>query len=160
VASRPKRCKGSYAGAGSPEHHNILFVLDESSLATKNLYTFFSHLEAQDKVLLVGDIKQHQTVEAGSPLEQVQKHGVETAKLPQDRETERRTAAQSRKTPRRKSGQRAIDSLHKQVRIVEIADEGKRLLQIGLLTARDGENTLVISPANQERGWSMSIART
>lgn len=55
----------------APEHHNRLFVLDESSLAsTKNLHTFFARLEAQDKVLLVGDIKLHQAVEAGSPFEQ------------------------------------------------------------------------------------------
>src|SRR5205807_10294106 len=67
---------------GPPEYHSRLFVLDESSLAsTKNIHTFFARLEAQDKVLLVGDIKQHQAVEAGSPFEQFQKHGMETAKL-------------------------------------------------------------------------------
>ena len=86
----------------APEHHNRLFVLDESSLAsTKNLHTFFARLEAQDKVLLVGDIKQHQAVEAGSPFEQFQRHGMETAKLnkivrqrdPQLRQVVKRLAA-------------------------------------------------------------------
>src|SRR5207302_659294 len=40
----------------APNNHNRLFVLDESSLAsTRNLHKFFARVEAQDKVLLVGD---------------------------------------------------------------------------------------------------------
>jgi conjugative relaxase-like TrwC/TraI family protein len=137
----------------TPEHHNRLFVLDESSLAsTKNLHTFFARLEAQDKVLLVGDVKQHQAVEAGSPFEQFQKHGMETAKLskivrqrdPQLRQVVKRLAASQVK--------QAIDSLRNQGRVVEIADEGKRLLEIATTYCKRPENTLVISPANQERG--------
>lgn len=66
----------------APANHNRLFVLDESSLAsTRNLHKFFSRLEAQDKVLLVGDSRQHQAVEAGTPFEQFQKHGMTTVKL-------------------------------------------------------------------------------
>ena len=60
-----------------------LFVLDESSLAsTKNLHRFFARLDpVADKVLLVGDVRQHQAVEAGRPFEQFQKHGMTTAEL-------------------------------------------------------------------------------
>ena len=128
-------------------------MLDECSFAsTKNLHTFFSRLEAQDKVLLVGDIKQHQAVKAGSPFEQFQKHGMETAKLskivrqrnPELRNVVKRLAASQVKE--------AIDGLEKQGRIVEIADEGKRLLEIATAYCKRPENTLVISPANQERG--------
>ena len=137
----------------APEHHNRLFVLDESSLAsTRNLHTFFARLEAQDKVLLVGDIKQHQAVEAGSPFEQFQRHGMETAKLskivrqrnPELRKVVKRLAASQVK--------QAVDSLQNQGRVVEIADEGKRLLEIATTYCKRPENTLVISPANQERG--------
>lgn len=46
----------------------------------------------------------------------------------------------------------AIDSLHKQGRIVEIADEGKPLVQIASAYCEKPDNTLVISPANKERG--------
>jgi ATP-dependent exoDNAse (exonuclease V) alpha subunit len=137
----------------APEQHNRLFVLDESSLAcTKNLHTFFARLEAQDKVLLVGDIKQHQAVEAGSPFEQFQRHVMETVKLskivrqrdPQLRQVVKRLAASQVK--------QAIDSLQDQGRVVEIADEGKRLVEIATTYCKRPENTLVISPANQERG--------
>jgi conjugative relaxase-like TrwC/TraI family protein len=59
-----------------------LFVLDESSLAsTQHINKLFARLEPEDKVLLVGDIRQHQAVEAGSPFEQLQKHGMSTAAL-------------------------------------------------------------------------------
>jgi conjugative relaxase-like TrwC/TraI family protein len=137
----------------APEHHNRLFVLDESSLAsTKNLHTFFARLEAQDKVLLVGDIKQHQAVEAGSPFEQFQKHGMETAKLSK---IVRQRDAQLRQVVKKLSASQvkeAVDSLHQQGRILEIADEGKRLLGIASAYCKSPENTLVISPANQERG--------
>jgi conjugative relaxase-like TrwC/TraI family protein len=137
----------------APNHHNRLFVLDESSLAsTKNVHALFARLEAQDKVLLVGDIKQHQAVEAGSPFEQFQNHGMETAKLskivrqrnPQLRHVAKRLAASQVKE--------AIDNLQQQGRIVQIADEGKRLLQIANAYCERPENTLVISPANKERG--------
>src|SRR5713101_1915610 len=66
----------------APETSNRLLVLDESSLAsTKNLHRFFARIDARDKVLLVGDSRQHQAVEAGTPFEQFQKHGMPTLKL-------------------------------------------------------------------------------
>jgi conjugative relaxase-like TrwC/TraI family protein len=49
-----------------------LFVLDESSLANAgNLHRFFARLGPQDRVLLIGDMKQGQAVEADSPLAQL-----------------------------------------------------------------------------------------
>jgi conjugative relaxase-like TrwC/TraI family protein len=144
----------------APEHQNRLFVLDESSLAsTKNLHALFERLEAQDKVLLVGDIKQHQAIEAGSPFEQFQKHGMDTAKLSK---IVRQRDAQLRQVVKRLAASQvkeAIDSLHKQGRIVEIADEGKRLLQIATAYCEKPENTLVISPGNQERGRINALIR-
>ena len=142
----------------APEQHNRLFVLDESSLAsTRNLHTFFARLEAQDKVLLVGDIRQHQAVEAGSPFEQFQRHGMETAKLSK---IVRQRDKQLRKVVTKLAASQvkeAIDSLRKQGRIVEIADEGKRLIEIATAYCKKPENTLVISPANQERGRINSL---
>jgi len=138
---------------GPPEYHSRLFVLDESSLAsTKNIHTLFARLEAQDKVLLVGDIKQHQAVEAGSPFEQFQKHGMETAKL---NKIVRQRDAKLRQVVKKLSASQvkdAVDNLHKQGRVVEISDDAKRLLRIADAYCKSPENTLVISPANKERG--------
>src|SRR5262249_40127055 len=58
------------------------FVIDESSLtSTKQMNEFFDRLQASDRVLLVGDTRQHEAVEAGRPYKQQQEAGMETAKL-------------------------------------------------------------------------------
>src|SRR5256885_7506681 len=59
-----------------------LYVLDESSLAsTKQMNEFLHRLKDTDRVLLVGDTRQHQAVEAGTPYEQLQEAGIQTARL-------------------------------------------------------------------------------
>jgi len=136
----------------APPNYNRLFVLDESSLAsTKQVHKFFALLEAQDKVLLVGDVRQHQAVEAGSPFEHFQKHGMQTVKLSEivrqrDPELKQTVAKLSARQTRE-----AIDNLQSQGRVVEVADEAKRLKAIAKAYCESPENTLVISPANRER---------
>ena len=59
-----------------------LYVLDESSLAsTKHMHDFVSRLHPNDRVLLVGDTRQHEAVEAGRPFAQLQDAGMQTVKL-------------------------------------------------------------------------------
>ena len=53
-----------------------LYVLDESSLAsTRQLHDFVHRLHPNDRVLLVGDRRQHEAVEAGRPFAQLQDAG-------------------------------------------------------------------------------------
>jgi ATP-dependent exoDNAse (exonuclease V) alpha subunit len=50
-----------------------LYVLDESSLAsTRQVHEFMNRLHPRDRVLLVGDRRQHEAVEAGRPFAQLQ----------------------------------------------------------------------------------------
>jgi ATP-dependent exoDNAse (exonuclease V) alpha subunit len=59
-----------------------LYVLDESSLAsTKQMNEFLHRLKENDRVLLVGDTRQHEAVEAGRPYHQLQEAGIATARL-------------------------------------------------------------------------------
>jgi conjugative relaxase-like TrwC/TraI family protein len=136
----------------APANHNRLFVLDESSLAsTRNLHKFFARLQASDKVLLVGDSRQHQAVEAGTPFEQFQKHGMTTVKLS---EIVRQRKPELKRTVERLSLREmraAIDSLEQQGRIKEISDTTKRLKVIAAVYCRSPENSLVVSPSNRER---------
>ncbi|HEV8589326.1 MAG TPA: MobF family relaxase [Pyrinomonadaceae bacterium] len=136
----------------APEHHNRLFVLDESSLAsTRNLHKFFARIDATDKVLLVGDSRQHQAVEAGTPFEQFQKHGMTTIKLS---EIVRQRKPELRRTVERLSAREmreAIDSLERQGRIVEIVDTKQRVKTIASAYCKSPANTLVVSPRNRER---------
>src|SRR5260370_456746 len=62
-----------------PKH---LYFVDESGLASTNqIREFLVRLRPNDHVLLIGDIRQHQGVEAGRPFEQLQEAGMRTAKL-------------------------------------------------------------------------------
>jgi ATP-dependent exoDNAse (exonuclease V) alpha subunit len=59
-----------------------LYIVDESSLSsTKQMNEFLPRLSAEDRVLLVGDTRQHQAVEAGRPYQQLQEAGMQTARL-------------------------------------------------------------------------------
>ena len=59
-----------------------LYVLDESSLAsTRQMHEFVTRLHPNDRVLLVGDTRQHEAVEAGRPYQQLQEAGMQTARL-------------------------------------------------------------------------------
>jgi conjugative relaxase-like TrwC/TraI family protein len=136
----------------APTHHNRLFVLDESSLAsTRNLHKFFARLEPNDRVLLVGDSRQHQAVEAGTPFEQFQKHGMTTVKLS---EIVRQRKPELKRTVERLSAREmreAVDSLEQQGRIVEISNTKQRLNRIASAYCENPESTLVVSPRNRER---------
>jgi len=70
--------RGQRADTG--EHR--LYVMDESSLAsTKQMHEFVSRLHPNDRVLLVGDTRQHESVEAGRIFAQLQDAGMKTVKL-------------------------------------------------------------------------------
>ena len=97
-----------------PATTSRLFVLDESSLAsTKHIHKFFARLEPEDKVLLVGDVRQHQAVEAGRPFEQLQQHGMTTAQLteivrqpdPEQKQTVQKLVSPQRTRGRRRTAQ-------------------------------------------------------
>ena len=61
-----------------------LYMVDESSLAsTKQVREFLEKIGPQDRVLLIGDTRQHQGVEAGKPFEQLVQAGMRTARLDQ-----------------------------------------------------------------------------
>lgn len=51
-------------------------VLDESSLISAKMYEFVSQLHRNDRVLVVGDSRQHEAAEAGRPFAQFQEAGL------------------------------------------------------------------------------------
>ena len=58
------------------------YLVDESSLAsTTQMREFLSRLGPNDRVLPIGDTRQHQGVEAGRPFEQLQEAGMRMARL-------------------------------------------------------------------------------
>ena len=136
-----------------------LFVLDESSLAsTRQIHDFFARLNtATDKVLLVGDVRQHQAVDAGSPFEQLQKHGMTTTKLSaivRQRNKELKETVTDLSFRRIKE---AVTALESRGKVIEVSDEGERLQAMAQDYAKSPSSTLVISPANRERAQLNSL---
>jgi transcriptional regulator with XRE-family HTH domain/flagellar biosynthesis GTPase FlhF len=129
-----------------------LYVLDESSLAsTKQMNEFLHRLKENDRVLLVGDSRQHEAVEAGRPYQQLQGAGIETARL--DQIVRQKDPALREVVEQLSRGQvrGAMEKLDAQGRVHEIPERGERLKEIAREYAKKPEGTLVVSPDNQSR---------
>jgi conjugative relaxase-like TrwC/TraI family protein len=140
--------------AGEKPHDGLerLYVLDESSLAsTKQMNQFLQGLRENGRVLLVGDVRQHQAVEAGAPYQQLQEAGIQTARL--DEIVRQKDPALKEVVEHLSCGQvrEAMEKLDEQGRIREIVDPNERFQEIAKAYARQPEGTLVVSPDNQSR---------
>ena len=129
-----------------------LYFLDESSLAsTRQVNEFLKHLGPDDRVVLVGDTRQHQGVEAGRPFEQLQQFGMQTASLNQIiRQNDANLRAAVEHLARGRVHE-AVDMLNTQGRVREIIDPEERLRAIADDYVRKPERTLVITPDNESR---------
>ena len=128
------------------------YVLDESSLAgTRQINEFLRGLQPHDRVLLVGDVRQHEGVEAGRPYHQLQEAGMRTAHL--DEIIRQRDPALKEAVEGLARGEvrEAIGNLDRQGRVHEIENRDERLDQMAQEFARRPEGTLVISPDNESR---------
>jgi conjugative relaxase-like TrwC/TraI family protein len=136
-----------------PEHgEKRLYILDEASLAiTKQMNEFLDRLQGEDRVLLVGDPRQHDDVEAGRPYQRLQEAGIEIARL--DEIVRQKNSALEEAVEQLACGDvfRAIDNVDRQGRVQEIAGRDERLSQIASDYAREPQGTLVISPDNESR---------
>ena len=138
-----------------------LYILDESSLAsTKQMHDFVTRLHPNDRVLLVGDTRQHEAVEAGRPFAQLQEAGMRTAKL--DEIVRQRDAALKQVVEQLAKGQvgEAVQGLERQGRVHEVANQADRIAAIAKEYARQPENTLVVSPDNRSRAEINQAIRT
>ena len=129
-----------------------LYVVDESSMAsTKQMHTFVERLKKNDRVLFVGDTRQHEAVEAGRPYAQLQEAGMKTAKL--DEIIRQKDPALKEVVEQLARGEvrEAIGNLNQQGRVHEIGDRHERISEISREYVRSPENTLVVSPDNESR---------
>ncbi len=129
-----------------------LYVLDESSLAsTKQMNDFLHRLKENDRVLLVGDTRQHEAVEAGRPYRQLQEAGIATARL--DEIVRQKDPALRDVVEKLSQGQvkEAMEGLDAQGRVHEIFDRDERMASIAQVYVKQPEGTLVVSPDNQSR---------
>src|SRR6202167_1119217 len=128
------------------------YLVDESSLASTNqMREFLARLGPHDRVLLIGDIRQHQGVEAGRPFEQLQEAGMRTAKL--DEIVRQKDPALKSTVELLATGQvsAALDALGQQGHIQQIPDKEERVRAIAKSYVESPENTLIVSPDNASR---------
>ncbi|MGB8783965.1 MAG: MobF family relaxase [Terriglobales bacterium] len=142
------------ARTGHPEveERKHLYLIDESSLASTNqIREFLSRLGAGDRVILIGDIRQHQGVEAGRPFEQLQDAGMRTARL--DEIIRQQDPALKSTVELLATGQvsAALEALQQQGRVKEIPNAEDRVRAIAKTYVESPQNTLIVSPDNASR---------
>jgi conjugative relaxase-like TrwC/TraI family protein len=141
------------ARSESPDVHQAhLYVLDESSLAsTLQMHEFLQRVAADDRILLVGDTRQHQAVEAGKPYQQLQEAGLDIARL--DDVVRQKDPALKAVVEQLSRGEvaAALRQLDSQGRIQEIPDHDERLRAVTREYLKDSDRTLVVSPDNRSR---------
>ena len=129
-----------------------LYMVDESSLAsTKQIRDFLEKIGPQDKVLLIGDIRQHQGVEAGKPFEQLQQAGMQSARLDQIVRQKDPELLRAVEHLSRGDVTEGISLLEQQGRITEISDPQKRIASIARSYAENPNDTIIVSPDNASR---------
>ncbi|MBB5060857.1 ATP-dependent exoDNAse (exonuclease V) alpha subunit [Granulicella aggregans] len=129
-----------------------LYMLDESSLAsTKRMRAFLDKIGPEDRVLVIGDTRQHQAVDAGRPFQQMQEAGMRTSELSQI--MRQKDPALLKAVEHLTKGETAtgVKMLADQGRITEIANPKDRIEAIARDYAVLPNNTLIVSPDNRSR---------
>ncbi|MDQ2841453.1 MAG: AAA family ATPase, partial [Acidobacteriota bacterium] len=129
-----------------------LYFLDESSLASgKQMRDFLRKLQPEDRAILIGDIGQHQSVEAGRIFAQLQQVGMRVARL--DEIIRQKDEGLRQAVDAATSGrvEEALELLKQQGRIHEVPQRDERLKAMAShFTAAQG-STMLISPDNLSR---------
>jgi conjugative relaxase-like TrwC/TraI family protein len=146
--------QGFLARSPNPATHEQrhFYFVDESSLASTNqMREFLTRLGPHDRVLLIGDTRQHQGVEAGRPFEQLQEAGMRTAKL--DEIVRQKDPALKSAVELLAKGQvsAALELLQQQGRVKEIPNPEERIRAIAKSYVESPEKTLIVSPDNASR---------
>jgi conjugative relaxase-like TrwC/TraI family protein len=136
---------------GDPDRRH-LYMVDESSLAsTRQMQAFMEKIGPQDRVLLVGDTRQHQGVDAGKPFEQMQQAGMQTSQLDQIMRQKDPELLRVVEHFAKNETATGVSLLQLQGRVTEILDNAQRIEAIAKDYAASPDNTLVVSPDNASR---------
>ena len=117
--------------------------------STRQMHTFVERLKENDRVLFVGDMRQHEAVEAGRPYAQLQEAGLRTARLDEILRQKDPALKETVEQLARGEVREAIANLNSQGRVHEIEDRGERIGEIAREYVRSPERTLVVSPDNE-----------
>lgn len=150
---------GDRSAADPASQH--LYLLDESSLAsTRQMRDFLQKIGSQDRVLVIGDTRQHQGVDAGKPFEQMQDAGMQTTQLDRIvRQRDPELLAVVEKLSRNETAV-GVAMLQQQGRVQQIDDRAARTVAIARDFAAQPANTIIVSPDNASRRELNTSVRT
>src|SRR5205814_4875236 len=104
-----------------------------------------------DRVLVIGDTRQHQGVEAARPFEQLQQAGMRTAHLDEIVRQKDKALKSTVESLAKGDVSGALKSLQAQGRIREISDASERIRTIARSYVESPDRTLIVSPDNASR---------
>jgi conjugative relaxase-like TrwC/TraI family protein len=142
-----------------------LWIIDESSLLATRQVNRLLHLARElgvERIVFVGDERQHHAIEAGRPLYQMLQAGMTAASLTairRQRDPELRQAVELASAGKLAE---SIAALSEQQRIREIrqtADRYRAIAEDYQASHRTGRTTLVVSPAIEERSELNRVIR-
>ena len=137
-----------------------LFFVDESSLASgKQMRDFLITLQPRDRVLLVGDTRQHQSVEAGRIFGELQQAGMNVTRLDKivrQKDERLRQVVEAMAAGKIAEG---VDLLVTQKRVHTIEHRQDRFEAIARAYASTPDGSLVVSPDNQSRKELNAVIR-
>jgi conjugative relaxase-like TrwC/TraI family protein len=129
-----------------------LFFVDESSLASgRQMRDFLAAMGPRDRALLVGDTRQHESVEAGRIFSELQDAGMKVSslnKIVRQKDEGLRTVVEAMAAGQIGKG---VELLGGQGRIHSVEHRQERFQAIAKAYAAHPEGTLVVSPDNKSR---------
>ena len=129
-----------------------LYLLDESSLASsKQMRQFLDKVGPHDHIVVIGDVLQHQGVEAGRPFQQMQDAGMRTAQLDQIVRQKAPELLRAVEHLARNETERGVALLREQGRVTEIPNGTERIQANARDYATKPESAIIVSPDNKSR---------
>jgi conjugative relaxase-like TrwC/TraI family protein len=135
----------------SPEQKHLYFVDQSSLTSTFEMRDFLCRIAPQDRVLLIGDPRQHHGVEAARGFEQLQEVGMRTAKLDEIGRQKDPALKSAVELLARGRVSAALEALQKVGHVREIPDTEGRIRAIARSYADSSERTLIVTPDNASR---------
>src|SRR5579875_3850440 len=129
------------------------FIVDEASLAsTRMVHEFVQGLKLEDRVLFVGDTRQHESVEAGRVFAQMREAGMSGSTL--SHIVRQRNSPELKAVVENLSAgniDTAVKLLSEQNRIHEFENKNERYAAIATEYVASTGRTLIVSPDNESR---------
>jgi hypothetical protein len=126
--------------------------VDETSLASaKQVNELLTRLAPDDRLVLIGDVRQHESVDAGRAFAQLHDHGIRTARLDEIVRQKDQSLRQAVEHLAAGRVPEAVTLLKDQGRVTEISDERDRFRAISTEYLQNPKGTLIVAPDNRSR---------